>query len=195
MSVCAPRSAPGNPQRAAPWRPRLTFPRSVRVAGPRSTCGPWQAAMAQKLGAVSRSSLGTFFDGEVVESRRGLAGPQALLPSSEEPSLLGCPAPTGLGGCPVLLEAAFFLDRCLVDGGSGTHCQLAWGSPGPQGLQEGCRRGQGLSLRSPHRRIPGRALRPSAAALLASFRLLCFQLGQDQPGVGLQQLLNHITWK
>lgn len=61
--------------------------------------------------------------------------------------------------------------------------------------QEGHRRGHGLSLRSPHPHIPGRALRPSASALLAGFHLLCFQLGLDQTSVGLQQLLNHITWK
>ena len=127
------------------WQPSEGGPAEAQTHLP-MRCLRREASTAQELGAVSRSSSGTFFDEEVVESRRGPAGPQALLPSSEEPSLLGCPAPTSLGGFTMLLEAAFFLDRRVVDGGSGTHCQLAWGSPGPQGLQEGRRRGHGLSL-------------------------------------------------
>lgn len=197
VSVCTPsHAAPGSPQSAAWRRPRLTFPRRVRVAGPRGACRPRQAAVAQELGAVSRSSSGTFFDGEVVERRQGPAGPQALLPSSEEPSLLG--RMSGAYGSWWIHRApgsSLLSRQTPADGGSGTDCQLSWGSPGPQGLQEGRRRGHGLSLRSPRPRIPGRALRPSTAAPRAGSHPLCFQLGQHQAGVGLQQLLNHITWK
>lgn len=108
----------------------------------------------------------------------GRSGPQALLPSSEEPTTLFSWR-SGVSGAAhgftTLVKPTFFHDRHLVPGVSEACSSLTLGSSGPQDLQEAQRRG--------HRWPPdaaqplGQRLLPPATRPRFRFRSLYFRRG------------------